>query len=156
MVAPGQTQIGIKRGDCDKTHPTCALSPGFFIDDKPLQQVASKAELASNRFFFDHAVGKIYFIDDTTGKLVEAAAARFAFKSPADNVLIKGLVIEKYYNPAQEGAVEGEQGKGWRVERTEFRLNSGVGVAVGTNGAIVASKSTTTDNWARPLPVPTS
>ena len=136
-VAPGQTQIGVKHGECAKTHPACSLSPGFFIDDKPLQQVASKAELASNRFFFDHAAGRIHFVDDPTGKLVEAAAARFAFKSPADNVLIKGLVIEKYYNPAQQGAVQGEEGKGWRVERTEFRLNSGVGVAVGTNGAIV-------------------
>jgi parallel beta-helix repeat protein len=136
-VAPGQTQIGIKHGDCAKTHPACALSPGFFIDDKPLQQAASKAELAPNRFFFDHAAGRIHFVDDPTGKLVEVTATRFAFKSPADNVLIKGLVIEKYYNPAQQGAVQGEEGKGWRVERTELRLNSGVGVAVGTNGAIV-------------------
>ena len=37
----------------------------------------------------------------------------------------------------QEGAVQGKEGKGWRVERTEFRFNSGVGVVVGTNGAIV-------------------
>jgi parallel beta-helix repeat protein len=139
-VAPGQTQIGIKRGECAKTHPACALSLGFFINDKPLEQVASKAELAPSRFFFDQAAGSIYFMDDPTGKLVEATAARFAFKSSADNVLIKGLVIEKYYNPAQEGAVEGEHGKGWRIEGTEFRLNSGAGVEVGTNGAIVGCR----------------
>lgn len=136
-VAPGQTQIGTKHEACAKDLPTCALSAGFFIDDKPLQQVASKAELAPNRFFFDRAAGRIHFVDDPTGKRVEVTAARFAFKSPADNVLIKGLVIEKYYNSAQEGAVQGKEAKGWRVERTEFRLNSGVGVAVGTNGAIV-------------------
>jgi parallel beta-helix repeat protein len=139
-VAPGQTQVGIKRGDCAKTHPACALSAGFFIDDKPLEQVVSKAELAPNRFFFDHAAGRIYFVDDPTGKLVEATATRFAFKSKADEVLIKGLVIEKYYNPAQDGAVHGEEGKGWRVERTELRFNSGVGVGVGTNGAIVGCR----------------
>jgi parallel beta-helix repeat protein len=139
-IAPGQTQIGVKHGDCAKTHPICALSPGFFINDKPLEQVASKAELGPNRFFFDHAAGRIHFVDDPTGKLVEATVARFAFRSTADNVLIRGLVIEKYYNPAQEGAVAGKLGKGWRVEHTEFRLNSGVGVAVGTNGAIVDCK----------------
>jgi parallel beta-helix repeat protein len=136
-VAPGQTQIGVKHGDCAKTHPACSLSLGFFIDDKPLQQVASKAELAPNRFFFDQAAGRIHFVDDPAGKQVEATVARYAFKSPADNVLIKGLVIEKYYTPAQQGAVQGKEGKGWRVERTELRFNSGVGVAVGTNGAIV-------------------
>jgi len=139
-VASGQSQIGIKRGDCAKTHPACALSLGFFIDDKPLQQVASKAELAPDRFFFDRAAGRIHFVDDPTGKLVEATATRFAFKSSAENVLIKGLVIEKYYNPAQDGAVDGDHGKGWRIEHTELRLNSGAGVAVGTNGAIVDCK----------------
>jgi len=136
-AAPVQTQIGIRHEACATTLPACALSAGLFIDDRPLQQVFSKAELAPNRFFFDRAAGRINFVDDPTGRRVEATAVRFAFKSPADNVLIKGLVIEKYYNAAQEGAVQGKEGKGWRVERTEFRFNSGVGVVVGTNGAIV-------------------
>lgn len=136
-AAPVQTPIGTRHEACAETLPACALSAGFFIDDKPLQQVANKAELASNRFFFDRVAGRIHFVDNPTGKRVEVTAGRFAFKSPADNVLIRGLVIEKYYNAAQEGAVQGKEGKGWRVERTEFRLNSGVGVVVGTNGAIV-------------------
>ena len=93
-VAPDKPRSASSAASAPRPIPPVRSRPDFFIDDKPLQQVASKAELAPNRFFFDHAAARIHFVDDPTGKLVEVTAPRFAFKSPADNVLIRA-VIEK-------------------------------------------------------------
>jgi parallel beta-helix repeat protein len=71
---------------------------------------------------------------------VEITVTRYAFVSRADNVTIRGLIIEKYYSPPQNGAVQGALGRGWLMEDSEFRLNSGAGISIGTNGKVINSK----------------
>lgn len=137
-VATGQTQQGIVRGEC--TLAGCQYPEGLFLNDQPLTQVMSKAAVAAGKFYFDYSADKIYFLDDPTRKKAEATATTFAFSGTAPNVLIKGLVVEKYSSPAQEGAIMGESASGWSVEGSEIRYNSGTGVAVGTNGRIVNNK----------------
>jgi hypothetical protein len=136
-IAGNLQQRGVRRGACKGGTHACELPIGFFIDGQPLAQVESKTAVAPGRFHYDPARQEILFADDPTGKLVEATAARFACHGLANGVRISGLTIEKYFNPAQEGAVQGALGTGWRVEKSEFRLNSGAGVTVGTDGAIV-------------------
>lgn len=134
-IAGGQIQAGVERGVCARGYEACALSIGVFMDGEPLRQVAGRALLRSGTFFYDRGRRQIVLADSPDGRLVEVSAARYAFHGTADAVVISGLVIEKYFNPAQEGAVHGE-GRGWRVENSELRLNSGAGVSVGSDGAI--------------------
>jgi parallel beta-helix repeat protein len=70
---------------------------------------------------------------------VEFSLARFAFQSTAANVLIYGVTVEKYANPAQRGAINGRDGSNWSVENCDVRLNSGAGISIGTGGRIVGS-----------------
>jgi hypothetical protein len=134
-VAGGQTQTGVERGVCASGYEACALSIGVFMDGQPLRQVAGRGLLRSGTFFFDRFRHEIVLVDSPDDKLVEVSATRYAFRSAADGVVIRGLVVEKYFNPAQEGAIHGE-GRGWRVENCELRLNSGAGVAVGSDSAV--------------------
>ena len=139
-VANGQTQHGLKHGECLKTAPACDLPEAVFFDDKPLAQVPSKDGVKPGSFYFDYAGDRIYLGDDPTGHKVEATVGAFAFESLASNVLIKNLIIEKYANPAQKGAIYSLGTTGWSVENSELRLNSGAGIVIG-NGAKVLSSN---------------
>lgn len=138
-IAGGQTPIGVERGICARGYEACALPIGVFMDGEPLRQVAGRAQLRAGTFFHDRVRRQIVLTDSPDGRLVEVSAARYAFHSAADSVVISGLVIEKYFNPTQEGAIHGE-GRGWLVENSELRLNSGAGVSIGSDGTISHSK----------------
>ncbi|WP_162559773.1 right-handed parallel beta-helix repeat-containing protein [Methylobacterium radiodurans] len=122
---PGQCRSG-----------TLCLQPlALFRDGTPLRRVAARTDLGPGRYLVEAAQGRVILADDPAGHVIEAASARFAFRGRAPNVRIRGLLVEKYDSPAQEGAIEG-QGPGWRVERSELRYNSGAGVGVISGGAV--------------------
>lgn len=66
-------------------------------------------------------------------------SAGYAFRSGAKNVTIRGLVIEKYNNAAQNGAVQAS-GSGWVIERNDIRENSGAGISFNSGARIVGNK----------------
>ena len=130
-VASGQDQQGQINGDCDKQHPRCMHPEDLFFDDHPLRHVADRSAVGPGTWFLDYRSHKIYFSDDPAGHKVEASVARSAFASPARNVTIRGLIIEKYAVPAQFGAI-GDQypGPNWMVADNEVRWNHGTGIHV--------------------------
>jgi len=140
-VARGQTQKNMSGGSCAKDSPTCNLPDAFFIDDKPLRRVLSREEVSAGRFYLDQGNGLLYFADDPHGRKVEATVARFAFAGKARNVHIEHMIVEKYANPAQFGAINGSAGQDWHIERVESRLNSGAGISVGSGGQILSSNA---------------
>ncbi|KRE05835.1 hypothetical protein ASE63_05805 [Bosea sp. Root381] len=134
-VAAGQAPTGELRGVCEPGHEGCELPVGVFLDGEPLRRVASRSGLRPGSFFHDQASRDIVLADAPQGRLVEVSTATHAFIGATDAVLIRGLVVEKYFNPAQEGAIRGD-GRGWRIEHSELRLNSGAGVSVGHDGVV--------------------
>jgi parallel beta-helix repeat protein len=138
-VATGQTQRGYRHGreNCIHTMPRCDRPDAFFIDDQPLLAVAHKEDVVPGRFFFDYPANKIYFVDDPTGKTVEASVSPYAFFGSSDDVLIEGLIVEKYSAPIQSGAV-GANGPAthWRVRHNEMRLNYALGVSIGARSRL--------------------
>jgi len=93
--------------------------------------VTSKDLVDIGKFFFDYDAHKIYFVNDPTNHVVETSVSRNAFASKGTNVVISGLVIEKFAIPAQMGAI-GDQypADGWTIKDCEIRLNHGTGVNV--------------------------
>src|SRR5262245_32294322 len=138
-VASDQTQKNKSGGSCAKDSPTCNLPDAFFIDDKPLRRVLGREEVSAGRFYLDQAKGLLYFADNPHGHKIEATAARFAFSGNASNVHIEHMIVEKYSNPAQFGAINGSAGRDWHIEHVESRLNSGAGISVGSGGQILGS-----------------
>ncbi len=134
--AAGQPEPLGGLGVCVAGRP-CTRRAALFRDGVPLVQVENRAELRAGTFLFDIPAGAFLLADDPAGHVIDTARMAVAFTGTADDVRISGLVIEKYNTLAQNGAVQGAAGRGWRVERSEFRFNSGAGVVVGSGGRIV-------------------
>ena len=138
----GQTQhFADNVGVCRGTAP-CQYQEDVYRDDVLLQRVLSLAAVTPGTFYFDYTAQRIYVGDDPTGHTLEAAATEYAFEgSPqgvGTGVTIRGLVIEKYANPAQYGAVaHSNMGANWTVRDCEIRYNHGGGVRGGA-GVVVA------------------
>ena len=99
----GQTQQGARGGACDPGYPRCGYPENFYIDGQPLRHVDSIGAVGPGTFFFDYAADRIYFVDDPTNRTVEASVTAKAFEGFATDVLISGLVIEKYATPGRRG-----------------------------------------------------
>lgn len=141
FVATGQTQASRPYpsvAECEIAHPAdgiprprCFYNEEVFVDDQRLIHVDSLGALGPGKWHFDYAADKIYLYEDPAGHRVETSVLAAAFSSQAPGVQIKNLVIEKYANLAQTGAI-GEQfmGTGWVIENNEARLNHGVGITL--------------------------
>ncbi|MBS0524147.1 MAG: right-handed parallel beta-helix repeat-containing protein [Proteobacteria bacterium] len=135
-VARGPLLRGPRHGECRLTAPTCNLPEALFIDGSPLLRVSSKGSVESGQFYVDYANEGIYFVDDPTNRSVEVTAAVFAFKSAATDVSISNVIVEKYANGAQQGAIHAREGARWTIEHCEVRLNSGTGITIGTGSSV--------------------
>lgn len=138
-VAAGIATPGPARGVCKAGYETCQWPEAVFLDGKPLQAVADRAQLRPGRFFHDRLRNEFLLAEAPDGRLVEVARARYALFGAAADVTVQGLTFEKYANPPQEGAVRGD-GPNWRIEDCDFRLNSGAGVSVGPYGQVLRSR----------------
>ncbi|MCA9470428.1 MAG: right-handed parallel beta-helix repeat-containing protein [Nitrospirales bacterium] len=140
-IADNQIQQGPTFGLCDEqlelSGASCRHPEDLFLDNVPLVQVSKLADLEVGKWFFDYDADKIYLADNPKNRRVEASIIRHAFEGMAQNVFISGLIIEKYANPAQEGAVHSRVGHsgpladGWTIQENEIRLNHGIGIRVG-------------------------
>jgi hypothetical protein len=129
-----QLPVYPKHGECLPSAPFCNHPEAVFLDDRPLTRVSSKAELASDKFYIDHTDRMLYLADDPTNRMVEVAVARFAFESAAADVSISNIIVEKFANAAQKGAIHATEGTRWTIENCEVRLNSGAGIGLGSGG----------------------
>ena len=109
---------------CESSAPLCERVEDVFADDQPLRQVASRAEVGPGTFWFDGAADRIWVGSDPSAKRMETTLAQQAFVRGNDNVF-RDLVIEKFGNAAQTGALHGA---GLKIERSTVRLNHGTGV----------------------------
>jgi len=156
FVAVGQTQHNpAVTGVCSPAeYSGCQYADAVFFDDRPLWRVMSLGEVTSGTFYFDYPNAKIYVADNPTGHKVEAAVATRAFRAfrtGVTGVTIRGLVIEKFANEAQAGALEATT---WDLQNNEVRLNHGIGIVGGSivrgnyahdNGQLGMSSANSTD-----------
>ena len=141
-VASGQSEHGTANGNCLPGYSGCKYPEDLFFNNVPLQRVEALADVAAGKWYFDYSAEKAYFLDNPTGKTVEISVTTHAFSGSATNVTIKGLTIEKYAAPAQDGAISCYDvthvcsGTGWTIESNEIRLNHGGGIRLAPNQVI--------------------
>lgn len=138
--AGGQTQQGVAAGQCAGGGTACTLPEDLFVDDVPLKRVTSVSQVGPGSWYFDYAADRVYVADDPTGHRVEVSALPWAFGGSAANVTIRGVVIEKYASPAQQGALQGTSTSGWTVEDSEIRLNHGIGLRTGNGMRVLRNR----------------
>ena len=135
-VATGQTQQGAIHGQCLASSPRCDRPEQLFIDDVVLTHVSTLGAVVAGTWFFDYATDKIYFADDPTGHTVETSVSADAIQPTADNVTVTGLIVEKYANLAQHGAIHADNTSGWVISNNEVRWNHGVGIRAGSTCSV--------------------
>jgi hypothetical protein len=135
-VATGQTQESSPAGLClPTTYTGCQYAEDVFFDDRNLWQVTSLSELSPGEFFFDYGADTIYLANDPSGHVVETSVTPTSFDArTATGVEIRGLVVEKFANPAQTPALQ--LGFSWVAAGNEVRLNHGIGIASGSRSVV--------------------
>ena len=136
----GQTQQGAAAGVCEDGGQACRYPEDLFFDDVPLKRVPSLSQVGAGRWYFDYAADRVYVGSDPAGKRVEISVVPHAFSGSAANVVVRGVVIEKYATPAQLGAVQGNSTRGWTVEESEIRLNHGIGLRTGAGMRVLRNR----------------
>jgi len=105
----------------------CVFKDQVFLDDVSLWQVGSLAELSTGEFYWDYGANKIYLADDPEGRGLEVSVfGDHAIQGESPRVVIRNLVVEKFANSVQGGAIQA--GPRWRITDSEIRLNHGGGV----------------------------
>jgi hypothetical protein len=118
----------------------CGYAEAVFHDNRQLWRVDTRDELARGRFFEDYDANAIWIADDPRGRTVEVARIEAAITGVSKDVFVEGLIVEKFANAAQLGAVQA-QGAGWRIQNNDVRLNHGHGVfSESTGGQIVGNR----------------
>ncbi|MCP3994543.1 MAG: right-handed parallel beta-helix repeat-containing protein, partial [bacterium] len=137
----GEVTLSMDRhGECVDDYSACALRNDLYMDDAMLWRVDERDQLAPGSWWSDGQ--RIVVADDPDGRKVEVSLTEHAFRSDADDVTIRNLVVEKYASQAQGGAIQawrpgsGSRGEGWLIENVETRLNHAAGIAVGDSTTI--------------------
>jgi parallel beta-helix repeat protein len=120
---------------CQTNYPRCWYMQDLYFDDADYVHVPSLDRLQHGTWYYDldgsdgGVKNNIYLSEDPNGHAVELGAQKFAFTSVnASGVTIRNLIIEKYAQNLQDGAVL-VRAPGWTIEHCEIRLNHGAGVS---------------------------
>lgn len=131
-------------GTCLPHRARCNDPRRFFLDGEPLEPVADRADLRTGTVYTDAATGLSYLADDPRGRVLERTRRLYAFDNAgARGVTVRGLIVEKYATPAQQGAIFGDENPratDWLIEGNEVRLNSGSGIATGERSIVRRNK----------------
>lgn len=139
-VVDGQLQENRPHGNCQENFERCMHPEDVFFDNVPLRHAASFSDLRPGYWHFNYAADKIYLADNPEGHIIETSVTPLAFFGSANQVTIRDLVIEKYANRAQTGAIHGDSSNHWTVENVIVRLNHGTGIRLGNLMKITGSK----------------
>lgn len=138
-VAANQTQEGTQHGECQAGFPRCRIPEELFIDDRLLVSVDALSKVTTGTWYFDYAGDRIYLADDPSGHRVETSVTATAIQATGNSVTVSDLVVEKYANLAQHGAITAEGRTGWVIVRNEVRWNHGLGIRTGTGARVTGN-----------------
>jgi parallel beta-helix repeat protein len=139
VLAGVETQ-GRNHGVCVDDYDGCALSQDLFMDDVMLWQVTKRDDLKAGTWYRDGDV--VHVADDPTNRRIEISVTPYAFIGTADDVEIRGIAVEKYATPAQEGAIQsqaqadGAMGTNWLIADVEISGSHGAGIRAGDHTII--------------------
>jgi parallel beta-helix repeat protein len=131
---------GRNHGNCIDGYEGCAFTQDLFMDDVMLWQVTERKDLAAGAWYRDGDF--VYVADEPTSRRIELSATPYAFIGDATDIEIRGIFVEKYATPAQEGAIQsqapgdGALGSNWTITDVEVSGVHGAGIRTGDHTVI--------------------
>ena len=138
-VAQGPKKPLRPHGFCDDRGKLCRNREDLFVDGRLYHRANSLDELARIKWFerkWFYENGQVYLGFDPGGRTVELSVTPHAFVGKASDVVIDGIIVEKYASAAQRGAIEFRDAKGWRLVDVVAQWNHGVGARIGAETKI--------------------
>jgi len=140
---------------CDYSE-RCNQPENLYRNSNLLKKGASYSALKSGSWYLDYTEdnsnkekiilkdnAEIYLYDENYPKNIEMGLSRYAFGIDfetgiaASDVVFKNLVVEKYANLYQMGAIGNQMpGEGWLIENCEVRLNNSAGIRLGSKNVV--------------------
>ena len=154
----GQDQEGIVHGVIEEGGNEQHRRPeDVFVDDVRLEHVEDHDALdAPGEWWFDYDNDRIHLAEDPAQLgLIETSVSPFAIAPDTagygtaeewpDDVVVQDLVVEKYANPPQSGAIGADvrndnASESWTVRHVEVRLTHGCGVRLVPGGTVEYSR----------------
>ncbi|ABF40669.1 hypothetical protein Acid345_1668 [Candidatus Koribacter versatilis Ellin345] len=136
----------VQYGQCQSVAPLCGYTQDLFVRGVLMAPAPYLIFLTPRSFYFDRNTHQIFFVRAQSSSVhaalfVELATRNYAFYGSAKGVRIANLVVEKYANEAQKGAIGGDRsGSGWTLDNVEVRWNHGAGVELGPRSTLQNSK----------------
>ena len=128
----GQSQQGFVHGTVLEGREAVRHPEDLWLDDVRLEHVAELEDVGPGRWYFAYDDDRIWMGDDPRGRRVETSVASAAFRGPGTrDVTIRNVVVERYANRAQRGAIDGYASLGWRVVDVTARENHAGGIGIG-------------------------
>jgi hypothetical protein len=124
-------------GTCRRERPICAQPQDLVVDGELIQRVGASSEIGDNSWYLDNESESVVLPFNPGDSEVEIGVRSFAFVGDARDVTIRGLVIEGYASPAQQGAITGRGG--WKIINNEIRFNHAVGIKTAGTMEIVGN-----------------
>lgn len=125
---------------CEQSAPRCNYPELLLRDGQPLKH---GGVLGDGEWFFDYNRDRIYVYSDPTGRLMETSitntgATNCAICGGANNVTVRGFLVQHFGTTTENAAVEGFNpgGKAWTIENNVFQYNGAIGAVVRANGVI--------------------
>lgn len=129
--APSPPATTPPEGRCRPDRPTCGYPEELFKDGARQDRVLDRADLVEGTWLYDAAAGRAVLPADPADALVELSATRFGIAGTALDVVVKGLVFERYANRAQVGVIDMAEGaRRWAVSDCVVRQSHAVGAVV--------------------------
>jgi len=124
---------------CQSPASACTYPQDLYLNNRPLEHQRS-LPIVSGQWYFDYRTDLVYMADNPSGHMVELSVTKSAFRGPADNVTLQGLIVEKYAAPIANAAIQ-PNGSGWIIRNNEVRLNHGEGIKTHGNNEHVLSNN---------------
>jgi hypothetical protein len=121
---------------CRLEFPRCVYPHDLWVNGLLQSHVPSREALRPGAWFFDYVNDTIFIRDNPIGAVIETSVTSSAFSGPAVHVRIRGVVVERYANVAQTGAIDASKGRHWTIERSEIRFNHGIGLRIGDGSSV--------------------
>ena len=134
---PAFKRDGVPSNYLTSSRPLAGYPDMVFVNGRPLQQVASKAQVAAGKFYVDYSNDKLYIGDNPAGKTVEGAALSQAVHiNQAHGTVLRGLGFAHYAAHVTQGMVKGDAA-GLRFENNTFAWSAAAGLSVLGSDAVV-------------------
>lgn len=133
-------------GQCeDNVNNPCLFNEQVFRNGSHLTRVTSLNAITSGTFYEDYATNRVYVGDDPTDQTLEMSKTQYGIKSTATGVTVKGLTLQHFASPGQQGALVAG-GASWTITDIAAQWNHALGVYLTNSDSTKVTDSSINSN----------